>query len=245
MLEGCAECRLVAAHTTSFPTNRDHICQRVDSQMLELIGEELKRKPTLDEAIRIHETIQGNLLGAQALMHDQLPPSFEPFLDLLRKVHARLLLGTGLSFGGRIRTTGSKFGFGPNEQRAVAPSEILPELEKHFERMTRRWGMPAPIGSVASGAGEHLYRFLQIHPFKDLNGRVARILFAAHIRSTGVFECRTFREDDRDTYLNALKEVDARIREDDWREQGETFYTPIARWAESYIHPIEASEDTE
>ena len=75
----------------------------------------------------------------------------------------------------------------------------MDELVRLFEEMDEH--------TVVKAAWLH-HRFVQIHPFQDGNGRVARLLASMVLVKDGYFPLY-IRRDDREAYLGALEQADA------------------------------------
>jgi cell filamentation protein len=94
-------------------------------------------------------------------------------VDLIREMHHHFL-GKIYSWAGNIRTVNvSKDGF------AWPPPQYLEDALKEFERDCLRKHTPlrpAPIEKIAQSLAEVHADFLMIHPFRDGNGRVARLI---------------------------------------------------------------------
>ena len=86
-----------------------------------------------------------------------------------------------------------------------APVEQVPAQMDELVRLFH--AMETGVHPVICAAWLH-HRFVQIHPFQDGNGRVARLLASMVLVKEGYFPLH-IRRDDREAYLDALEQADA------------------------------------
>lgn len=166
---------------------------------------------------------------------DTLPVS----LRLLREVHERLLRDVRgqEERPGEFRTIPNHIGRETDSiytARFVPPppSELVAALDA-FERFT---ASPYPLPFLVKLALVH-YQFETIHPFRDGNGRVGRLLIILLLRQEGILPTpllylSAYFERYRDTYIDHLYAVS---REGAWREWIRFFLRGIAEQAQDAI----------
>ncbi len=93
-----------------------------------------------------------------------------------------------------------------------------------------------------------IHGFLRIHPFADVNGRVARMLFRALVlRSGGRFEPLPTDEreegDRRDAYLAALRSADDILSESEGTSREAGAHDLLADWLLPMVMPVILDDD--
>jgi Fic family protein len=109
----------------------------------------------------------------------------------IRKIHGRIMRGQGHVETGEFRTVNLKFQGAPDYAEIPA---LMGELAHWL-------GAPSPDHPIALAAEAH-QRFMAIRPFRDGNGRVARLLINHVLRRSG-YPVAVIRVQDRDAYLAA------------------------------------------
>jgi Fic family protein len=176
-----------------------------------------------------------------------IPAEPEPFLRFVRELHGMLYASVAVDFGGRFRWSHEPLGFGSKaEGKALrgAPAErIEGELVRLFCSLRATW----PDRDIAAyNAAKFLHGFLVIHPFRDGNGRIARILTACLVRARSPFVLRRFSADrrSRHKYLGALKYADRRTDPDDPPLPGtRDAYRFLARWLGRSLVSVDPLEE--
>ncbi|MGI4886884.1 MAG: Fic/DOC family protein [Janthinobacterium lividum] len=109
-------------------------------------------------------------LRADIVLTEALVPTTPFTLNYLLDMH-RLALGHLYAFAGRYRAVNiSKGGF------AFPAARFLPASVQHFEREWLRQPLPTGPGALLDHVGAVHGELLFIHPFREGNGRTARLL---------------------------------------------------------------------
>ncbi|MBM3323344.1 Fic family protein [candidate division WOR-3 bacterium] len=167
-------------------------------------------------------------------------------LDLVRGLHARLLAGVrgGSAEPGRFRRVQNWIGppgCTPFDATHVpAPPEALPECLKQWQAALADRTLP-PLVRVAL---LH-YQFEAIHPFRDGNGRVGRLLVTLLLAQWQVLPApllylSAFFEATRREYYDRLLGVS---RHGEWEEWLAYFLTGVARQSEDAVSRAERIND--
>ena len=125
--------------------------------------------------------------------------------DWLRDLHHRLAGGLFPDWGGRFRTTDVQVGTHfPPPAHAVAV-----QVNNFCLDLTERLRHLSGAESIADLLAWVDWRFQWIHPFKDFNGRVGRILLVALTYKLGLPPMDPAGVEDKDAYFAALRDADA------------------------------------
>src|SRR5207249_3886310 len=119
-----------------------------------------------------------SLMGLEAIRRGPLT------WDAITRVH-RVLVAGARNDGEGIRSTQSWMGAGTIEAApyvAPPPGPLLDEVLADWERWTVA---PHPFDDVAAVAIAH-YQFLNAHPYRDGNGRVARLVSVLQLVAAGL-----------------------------------------------------------
>lgn len=123
----------------------------------------------------------------------RLPRSFDQLVTLLQGRHAQIMEGRPDKGPGRFKTDANRAG----STLFVAPELVGGTLAKGFEIYR---GLTNPLHRAIF----MMFLVLEVHPFADGNGRVARVMMNAELVAAG--ECRIIVPTVyRNNYLMALK----------------------------------------
>ena len=154
---------------------------------VEAVEEALRTDGPLTEEflLRLHRVLMGPVVDQEAASSGLPPPSTRPVESY--KTVANL-----------ARTSRGEKVFTPPAETPEAMRSLLAWLG------AQREADPHPVAVAA----EFHWRFVEIHPFYDGNGRMARLLMNFILRQRGYPEA-VFRVQDRDLYLEHLAHADA------------------------------------
>lgn len=129
--------------------------------------------------------------------------AFKP--DWIRDLHRRLAGELFPEWGGRFRTTDVQVGTHlPPPAHAVAV-----EINNFCLDLQERMSHLGSAESIADLLAWVDWRFQWIHPFKDFNGRVGRILLVALAFRLGLPPIDPAADEDKTGYFAALRAADA------------------------------------
>lgn len=124
--------------------------------------------------------------------------------DWLRGIHRRLVGELFPDWGGRLRATDVQVGtHQPPPAHAVAV-----QVNKFCLDLSERLRHLSGVESIADLLAWVDWRFQWIHPFKDFNGRVGRILLVALAYKLGLPPADPAADDGKPAYFTALREAD-------------------------------------
>lgn len=133
--------------------------------------------------------------------------------------------------GGEIRNRGVKVG-----QHIAPPASILPQILQLFET-TYSGRVHGDTRIIAAAAAHH--RLMWIHPFLDGNGRVARLVTDAYLKSIplpgyGLWNVSRGLARDRDNYKVMLARADMK-RQGDYDGRGFLSEKRLVEWCEYFL----------
>ena len=144
-------------------------------------GEDLPNKLGITDEEELHAAEFEGFLTAEILFTERLTPRTRFTVEYIREIH-RVALERLYAFAGRFRTVNlSKGGF------VFPAARFIPESMAAFEREfllplpDRYPGQESLVRDIARVHGELLF----IHPFREGNGRTARILANLMARKQG------------------------------------------------------------
>ena len=154
---------------------------------VEAVEEALRTGEALTEEflLRLHRVLMSPVVKQEAAFSGLPPPSTRP-------------VGGYKTICNSVNTSRGEKVFTPPVETPEAMRGLLAWLESQQE---------AAPHAVAVAAEFH-WRFVEIHPFYDGNGRMARLLMNLILRQRGYPEA-VFRVQDRDLYLDHLVQADA------------------------------------
>lgn len=212
------------------------------------LDEILKFEATYDENSKedpknvrseIFETIlyQRALSNAQRAMQDGYPFSEH----LVKTIHQQLL-----SFGRGAEKLPGKYKSEQNyladkikqkiEFIPISPQKLIDGMEKLFDYLNNS---PDPV--LIKTAIMHV-EFEALHPFKDGNGRIGRMLITLYLWSTGIitaphFYISGYMEEHKDLYIDTMRRVSS---DGDWEEWCNFFFKAIEEQALKNIQIAES-----
>lgn len=130
--------------------------------------------------LRLHRVLMSPVVAHEAASSGLPPPSTRP-------------VGRYKTVANSVRTARGEKVFTPPEDTPEAVRGLVAWLDAKEEAATH----PVAV------AGEFHWRFVEIHPFYDGNGRMARLLMNSILRQRGYAEA-VFRVQDRDLYFQHL-----------------------------------------
>lgn len=152
----------------------------------EAVEEALRTDEPLTEGflLRLHQVLMSPVVAHESASSGLPPPSTRP-------------VGRYKTVANSVRTARGEKVFTPPEDTPEAVRGLVVWLGAQREAATH----PVAV------AGEFHWRFVEIHPFYDGNGRMARLLMNSILRQRGYAEA-VFRVQDRDRYLEHLERAD-------------------------------------
>jgi len=161
----------------------------------------LERGLTVDSVPLRHHLEVVNLRGGYRFVQD-LARGQEPLSEQnIKEVHHLVLKGIQDSEAGQYRTSAVRIT--GTEHEPLDPV-LIPE---YMERFVSWLNSNHKLHPLVLAAGAH-WAIVNIHPFRDGNGRVARLLMNFILWKAG-YPIVIVREEDRDTYYDALEAGDA------------------------------------
>lgn len=153
----------------------------------EAVEEALRTDEPLTEEflLRLHRVLMSPVVAHESASSGLPPPPTRP-------------VGRYKTVANSVRTARGEKVFTPPEDTPEAVRGLVAWLDAQREAATH----PVAV------AGEFHWRFVEIHPFYDGNGRMARLLTNSILRQRGYAEA-VFRVHDRDRYLEHLERADA------------------------------------
>lgn len=161
----------------------------------------------------VSERLAVNIVHCLDDVLDANPEDIAITPDWIRGIHSRLAGELFPEWGGRFRVTDVQVGTHlPPPANAVAV-----EISNFCLDLTERLRHLSNAESIAELLAWVDWRFQWIHPFKDFNGRVGRILLVALTYKLGLPPIDPVNLEDKDVYFAALRAADAgdptRLRE--------------------------------
>jgi Fic family protein len=167
-------------------------------------------------------------------------------LSLVKTIHQRLMQGVR----GRDKTPGNfredqnwigRQGDPMEKARFIPPSPLI--LPEHLEVWETYLGL-ATEDPIVQAAVAHA-QFEILHPFKDGNGRIGRmliplLLYKRHALSRPMFYLSEFLEARRDVYYDHLQAI---TDQGDWQGWVEFFVEAVVAQAESNLEKVRAIRD--
>ena len=165
---------------------RDVLEIRGHDDAVEAVEEVLRTDQPLTEQflLLLHAVVMSPVVEQEAASSGLPPPSARP-------------VGSYKTVPNSVRTARGEKVFTPPEDTPDAVRGLLAWLE------AQRGSGTHPV----TVAGEFHWRFVEIHPFYDGNGRMARLLMNLILRQRGYAEA-VFRVQDRDRYLEHLRRAE-------------------------------------
>jgi Fic family protein len=164
-------------------------------------------KLVLEEGITVSgkslsETLEAkNHPAAMAFIENLVAAKTEIDEGVVLQLHKLILSGVAEDAGryrtGRVRIAGATFMPPPSSEVASKMSELLTWLKENLDEFT-----PVELAAVFH------HRFVQIHPFTEGNGRMARLLLNAILLKFGYPFIVIVSMHDRSKYLKTLMEAD-------------------------------------
>jgi hypothetical protein len=147
-----------------------------------------------------HDILNTYQIVSDPNMMKQCPDTFKEFESILKERHAVLMEGRPGAFPGEYKMKPNRAG----DTHFVHPDYVSGTLRKGFERYR-------VLSAGIARAIFMMFLIVEVHPFADGNGRVARILMNAELYSQGLSTIiipNVYRED----YLLALRALTRRSR---------------------------------
>lgn len=186
------------------------LCQQVDPEIIHLATFK-----TIDELREIAKEIDDGHARASDYVSNlrQFPESDDAFLELLQELHDWIFRAAFPSFAGRFRRRGEVVYFGGDNNshrlEGAAPDQIETELRQLYNIVRVELDSEQLLNKsgISQLAARFLEKFFRIHPFRDGNGRIGRLMMKLLCESTGrVRMLVLFRETRcRRHYMHALE----------------------------------------
>ncbi len=161
----------------------------------------------------VSERLAVNIVHCLDDLLDANPEDIAFTPDWIRDLHRRLAGELFPEWGGRFRTTDVQVGTHlppPAHAVAVEVSNFCLDLQERMRHLSNAEAIADLLAWVD-------WRFQWIHPFKDFNGRVGRILLVALAYKLGLPPVDPAADEDKSGYFAALRAADAgdllRLRE--------------------------------
>ncbi len=226
-------------------------CADIDGRLLELISQDQLRKITLEEYKNYSNNVFKNYLKLSEgkALSGWFPHDADSFFKLIKYVHLKLFHDSGQTLFGDFRTDDIIVDEGKNLFSGAAPGAIVERIDQLWADIEYRLKASLAQDRLARVIGDFMVDFLEIHPFRDGNGRVCRIICSI-IAAENSFSLNFSIMEDRGEYLQSLRE--ARKRKKKFQEQDEVRFSTRAEQNKrvySYISSIlsvdDAKEDEE
>lgn len=159
------------------------LCALFDRSTIELLAEGSGTgKCAVEDAERVQAALSKGHFGAtrhaSTLAFPQSPAEFE---EQLVSLHGAIFEPSGFDFGGRFRVGHEHVEFGGSYQHRMVgadPSDIPQKISELGVKFFR--GDPQSLNreEFIQQAAWFLGEFFRVHPFRDGNGRVARLMLA-------------------------------------------------------------------
>lgn len=158
---------------------------------------------TIKDLIGFLNNQRSNLLRLRSRTNISILPPYDTqsFVGEIQNIHYELFKSTGVLSPREFRTNPVFFGTGSNFREGVKPNEIVKEMEI-------LWSQIEPYffsGQYELGLSIFFPRFFRIHPFRDGNGRTARIfadiILAPHSKVLNLDSTSSYKKQ----YIKALK----------------------------------------
>lgn len=151
------------------------------------------------------ENLAVNIVRCLERLLDGNPTDIDITSDWIRGIHRQLAGELFPDWAGRYRTTEVQVG----THTPPAPHDVAVHVENYCRDLAERLKHVGDAESVALLLSWADWRFQWIHPFKDFNGRVGRILLVALCYKLNLPPANPAKDDKRRAqYFNALREAD-------------------------------------
>ncbi len=161
----------------------------------------------------VSERLAVNIVHCLDDVLDANPEDIAITPDWIRGIHSRLAGELFPEWGGRFRVTDVQVG----THLPPPANTVAVEISNFCLDLTERLRHLSHAESIAELLAWVDWRFQWIHPFKDFNGRVGRILLVALTYKLGLPPIDPVNLEDKDVYFAALRAADAgdptRLRE--------------------------------
>jgi len=165
----------------------------------------------------------------------KMPQNATEFIHLLQVIHFKLFEGTGLLNAGCFRTTPVYFDGGEHAMEGSDFKEIRLDLEECWDKISH-YLKSNRYDDYVTGLALFFPRFFRVHPFRDGNGRCARIFANIVLKN----KMKILRYDSEPTtkrrYVKALRYAHRRFVKRNWPEIASVKL--IKSFIEKHLHII-------
>lgn len=224
----CPMCKVVRSATGYASCKRDPACRKFDPSLIEITGEK-----SLASLIDKGRTVALGHVTATEFATTTPPPADEQaFLAWLKHAHSLVFQSGVPSIAGRFRVGRERIFFG-GERQHQREGVAAPMIERELINLHHRLQVRSADGMRLPRIMAHfLEEFFLVHPFRDGNGRVARLFVSALATQHGfVFQPVTGSRGRR-RYIKALEYAHNRCDPRERRRLVRNPVLPLEQWIE-------------
>jgi len=187
-------------------TREAKLCDRIDTGLLGMFPRRgVRWYESISKSIAVGHAVATSIVETTTCF----PTSGEALVEFSKRCH-RVVFQAWPEGSGEFRTEPGYFGFGVHEREGVEAEQIPSVLMELGDEYGFRFANAGHPDVLALTCASFLYRFFEVHPFPDGNGRVGRLLLRLGAKANG-FELawhQRMSQAARRKYINALRYAD-------------------------------------